>query len=76
VSLAFTNPIFVDFGGDGFDPPGLAPEALAAARAPLETEAGRAAQRARTEHDLESHPSLYRISIPREAVERARRNGS
>jgi hypothetical protein len=74
VSLAFTNPIFVDFGDDGFDPPGLAPLALAAARAPLETEAGRAAERARTEHDVESHPSLFRISISREAVERALRD--
>jgi hypothetical protein len=76
VSLAFTNPIFVDFGGDGFDPPGLAPGALAAARAPLETEAGRAAQRARTEHDVKSHPSLFRIRIPRAAVDRAIAEGS
>jgi hypothetical protein len=75
VSMAFTNPIFVDFAGDDFDPPGLALEALAAARAPLQSPAGRAAQRARLEHDVRSHPSLYRIRIAQDAVLRARPEG-
>jgi hypothetical protein len=34
VPLAFTNPVFVDLDGDGFDPPGLPPAAPAAAAAP------------------------------------------
>jgi predicted kinase len=43
VALAFTNPVFVDVGGDGFDPPGVSAAATAQALAPLATPAGRAA---------------------------------
>jgi hypothetical protein len=72
VAMAFTNPIFVDFGNDGFDPPGLPPAALAAAVAPLESARGRAAVQAKAAHDTKDHPSLHGIRIPQEAADRAR----
>jgi hypothetical protein len=70
VSLAFTNPIFVDLAGDGFDPPGLPPSALARALAPLESEAGRAAARAE-EKKKHRHFPIHQLRIPEEAVHRA-----
>jgi hypothetical protein len=71
VAMSFTNPIFVDFGGDGFDPPGVSPATLAATLAPLETAAGRAALAEKRDEEAKSHPSLYRIQIPEEAALRA-----
>jgi hypothetical protein len=70
VSLAFTNPIFVDLAGDGFDPPGLPAAALARATAPLQSEAARAAARAEEEKHGRHFP-IHQLRIPEEAVHRA-----
>jgi len=69
VSLAFTNPIFVDLAGDGFDAPGLPPGGFARATAPLRTEAARAAERAEAEADR--HIPVHGIRIPEEAARKA-----
>jgi hypothetical protein len=67
-SLAFSNPIFVDFAGDGFDAPGVSAAVIEKARAPLETTRGRAAVAVRREHEARAHPAIYRLRIPAEAV--------
>jgi len=67
-SMAFANPIFVDFAGDGFDAPGVSAELIAKARAPLETPRGRAALEAKRAHDVRDHPSIYELRIPAEAL--------
>ena len=69
VSLSFTNPIFVDVAGDGFDPPGLPAGALARATAPLQSEAGRVATRA--EQEAHRHFPIHELRIPEEAVHKA-----
>jgi hypothetical protein len=71
VSLAFTNPIFVDVQGDGFDPPGISLAAAEAAQAPLRSAHGRAALRAEEERERRAHPPIHRIRIPLEAARRA-----
>jgi hypothetical protein len=71
VSLAFTNPVFVDVDGDGFEPPGLSAEGTAQALAPLRSERGRALARAEAERDLRAHPPIHRLRIPIEAARRA-----
>ena len=71
VSLAFTNPVFVDVGGDGFQPPGVSALATARALAPLRTPAGRAAFAAEKEHERRAHPAIHRIRIPAEAARSA-----
>jgi hypothetical protein len=70
VPLAFTNPIFVDLAGDGFDAPGLQLGALARSRAPLETPRGRAALRAHGEKEARDHLPFHRLRIPAEAARR------
>ena len=64
IPLAFTNPIFIDLAGDGFDPPGVA--APAGPRLSAE-----ALERHRAEAHRYHFP-LHRIRIPAEAVEAAR----
>jgi hypothetical protein len=71
VALAFTNPVFVDLGGDGFDPPGVSARATARALAPLRTPAGRAAVLEQQEHERRAHPPIHRLRIPAEAARRA-----
>ncbi len=71
VSLAFTNPVFVDVDGDGFEAPGLSAAAAAQAQAPLRSERGRALLRAEEERELRAHPPIHRIRIPAEAALRA-----
>ncbi len=67
VSMAFTNPIFVDLDGDGFDAPGVsAMPAVAAARS-VEAVADRDAHEA--EHN---HTPIHRITIPQSAVDALR----
>ncbi len=69
VPLAFTNPIFVDLAGDGFDPPGLPVMAAAAdADAPLPRFAS--ARRAETAH-REGYFPLYGFTIPEHAIDDA-----
>jgi hypothetical protein len=68
VSLAFTNPVFVDVDGDGFEPPGLSPLAAEQAQAPLRSERGRALLRAEEARELRAHPPIHRIRIPLEAA--------
>lgn len=59
-SLAFTNPIFIDRAGDGFDPPGLtALPAVAAARTTTT---------AVEEEDTHAHRPIYGITLPADAV--------
>ena len=63
--LAFTNPIFVDLAGDGFDPPGVGTPAPIPAAASALFEAEKREQ-------VRRHPSIYRIRIPESAAEAAR----
>lgn len=73
VANAFTNPVFVDLDGDGFDPPGLPP------LAPLIAKAAVAAPKnvlrsldSLSEHEraeLRSHFPIFKISIPLSAIE-------
>jgi hypothetical protein len=67
-SIAFANPIFVDFAGDGFDGPGVSAPLMAELRAPLETPRGRAAAEAKRAEDVRDHPSIYQLRIPAEAL--------
>ncbi len=82
VPLGFTNPIFVDLAGDGFDPPGLPVMASVASVSgarearPAEAEVltGRALKaqvdRQKTEPSAEYFP-LYHFRIPESAVDEA-----
>jgi hypothetical protein len=74
VPLAFTNPIFIDLAGDGFDPPGLPVPmaALAEARAVAEPEPAIPSldeldpeQR----RELLAHLPVHRLVIPESALE-------
>jgi hypothetical protein len=58
-SLAFTNPIFIDRGGDGFDPPGLTALPFVAAAKTTTT--------AVEEEDAHAHRPIYGIEIPADA---------
>jgi hypothetical protein len=68
VPLAFTNPIFVDLAGDGFDPPGVG--AGGGAIAAFVTSGAAARHRAR---ELRDHVPLRDIRFPASAVEELRR---
>jgi hypothetical protein len=69
VPYGFTNPIFVDLGGDGFDPPGVVAGAapgvtgLAARAVATSPTAARHA-----EHERQHHVPLDRITFPPEIV--------
>lgn len=63
--LAFTNPIFVDLAGDGFDPPGVQPLAAAARTRDVLRDAEK-------RREVREHRSIYRIRIPQSAVDAAR----
>ncbi|MBW2316145.1 MAG: CehA/McbA family metallohydrolase, partial [Deltaproteobacteria bacterium] len=78
VSLAFTNPIFVDLDGDGFDPPGVSALAPATAGAPAALQAqGLDASAPSSMYDglseeqrqeVQAHFPIYRLRIPESAV--------
>ncbi|UCE86964.1 MAG: CehA/McbA family metallohydrolase [Deltaproteobacteria bacterium] len=69
--VAFTNPIFVDLDGDGFDPPGLSATAAAARRA-------RAADAldAEAREEIQHHLPIHKIRIPQRAADAARERHS
>ena len=74
-SVAFTNPVFVDLGGDGFDPPGLPVEGASILRAPgrasLETlDLDSLSEHKR--HQVTAHPPFHKLRIPPSAVESLR----
>jgi hypothetical protein len=71
VPLAFTNPVFVDVDGDGFEPPGVSAVATARALAPLRAPAAKAALDAERARELRAHPPLHRLRIPADAARRA-----
>jgi hypothetical protein len=71
VALAFTNPIFVDVDGDGFEPPGVSALATARALAPLRAPAAKAALDAERAHEARAHPPIHRVRIPADAARRA-----
>ncbi len=70
VPLAFTNPIFVDLGGDGFDPPGLPimAGALAASSSAVSGEFNLERLSAKKRESVMEHFPLHRIEIPESAV--------
>jgi len=68
VALAFTNPVFVDVDGDGFEAPGVAPEKAALALAPLRTPAGRARVDEDRAEELRAHPAVHHLRIPLDAA--------
>jgi hypothetical protein len=67
IPLAFTNPVFVDLEGDGFDPPG---GGAGAATTAFTAAAARTRAWARDHH---AHVPLSRLSFPESAVSEARR---
>jgi hypothetical protein len=71
VALAFTNPVFVDVGVDGFTPPVVSAQKTEKALAPLHTSAGREAALREEAHERRAHPPLHRVRIPAEAARRA-----
>jgi hypothetical protein len=65
--VAFTNPIFVDLLGDGFDPPGVSAAVAEAKRArTVESLA------ARRREEIRDHLPIHKIRIPQSAVDAAR----
>jgi hypothetical protein len=66
--IAFTNPIFVDLAGDGFDPPGLPVLGPAAATATAAAAAGLDAQK---QQEVQQHFPIHRIRISESAVAEA-----
>ncbi len=77
-SLAFTNPIFVDLGGDGFTPPGLPVEVPGAlsrslvARSSASTGSWFDGLTAEEQEELRDHLPVHLIAIPQAAVEALR----
>ncbi len=69
VPLAFTNPVFVDLDGDGFDPPGVERVADGVA-APAASAAWHAARRRREARERHEHLPLHRLRIPEGVFER------
>ena len=66
VSLAFTNPVFVDVGGDGFDPPGVSARARPAPWRRCGRPAGaRPSKRRRSASAARTRPSTASGSRPR-----------
>jgi len=71
VPNAFTNPIFVDLGGDGFDPPGLTPMAPLIAKVPSESAAKYRSLDTLSDHErdeLRAHFPIFKVRIPESAI--------
>jgi hypothetical protein len=66
VSLAFTNPIFVDLDGDGFDPPGVIGDA-----GPAASPGWAGAVERRNVRERREHFSIRRLRIPAQSAQRA-----
>ena len=71
-SVAFSNPIWVDLAGDGFDPPGLPVEASPIPRAPRFAGVEELDMDLIPEykhHAIEGHLPIHKITIPAEALD-------